>query len=400
MPEEQRTAVFEAKKKQSQDERVAYWKENQLVPPCKESERGSITGEPQGIEAKAAAIVDRCGNVLWSKNGQEKMQVASTTKVPTMLVAAHYGNKNDKITYSKHASAIVGSGGDRAVGYTNGLDDELHKMISESNNKTTVAVGAHIGGIIDPEAKTEYQKLVAFMKEMNEMVKKVGAVNSYFINPNGLGGGGQATEETTNAGSGTYIDYLPDSPAYDEWYSTAEDLTDYMTGGSITVAPLAEEIDDGYDAFKKADGTYVVLPVPTTGTYNKTLEYGDSYTMEGLAPGFEEFYEENTTDTNVAYVVLPVITGVDLGDSTTTMTLHGVKSDYVNTYNISVVENPVEETTTVVATQEGSADAPNTGVATSSDSSVKSNNALMAAMAAGVTTMAGAFVVLKKRTRK
>lgn len=224
MPEEQRTAVFEAKKKQIQDERVAYWKENQLVPPCKESERGSITGEPQGIEAKAAAIVDRCGNVLWSKNGQEKMQVASTTKVPTMLVAVHYGNKNDKITYSKHASAIVGSGGDRAVGYTNGLDDELHKMISESNNKTTVAVGAHIGGIIDPEAKTEYQKLVAFMKEMNEMVKKVGAVNSYFINPNGLGGGGQATEETTNAGSGTYIDYLPDSPAYDEWYSTAEDM--------------------------------------------------------------------------------------------------------------------------------------------------------------------------------
>ena len=181
---------------------------------------------------------------------------------------------------------------------------------------------------------------------------------------------------------------------------SAVDLTDYMTGGSITVAPLAEEIDDGYDAFKKADGTYVVLPVPTTGTYNKTLEYGDSYTMEGLAPGFEEFYEENTTDTNVAYVVLPVITGVDLGDSTTTMTLHGVKSDYVNTYNISVVENPVEETTTVVATQEGSADAPNTGVATSSDSSVKSNNALMAAMAAGVNTMAGAFVVLKKRTRK
>lgn len=181
---------------------------------------------------------------------------------------------------------------------------------------------------------------------------------------------------------------------------SAVDAEDYMTGGVITVEPLAEEIDDGYDAFKKADGTYVVLPVPTTGTYNKTLEYGDSYTMEGLAPGFEEFYEENTTDTNVAYVVLPVITGVDLGDSTTTMTLHGVKSDYVNTYNISVVENPVEETTTVVATQEGSADAPNTGVATSSDSSVKSNNALMAAMAAGVTTMAGAFVVLKKRTRK
>jgi hypothetical protein len=69
-------------------------------------------------------------------------------------------------------------------------------------------------------------------------------------------------------------------------------------------------------------------------------------------------------------------------------------------YLYHVVEIPVEETTTVVATQEGSADTPNTGVATSTDSSVKSNNALMAAMAAGVTTMAGAFVVLKKRTRK
>ncbi|MDI3477438.1 MAG: hypothetical protein PWQ59_963, partial [Thermoanaerobacterium sp.] len=49
--------------------------------------------EPPQIAAKAAIVMDqKSGRVLYEKNINEKLPMASTTKIMTLLLALEYGN--------------------------------------------------------------------------------------------------------------------------------------------------------------------------------------------------------------------------------------------------------------------------------------------------------------------
>ena len=59
----------------------------------------------QETSARAAVVMDVNSNrILYSKNMDEKLAMASTTKIMTTLVAIESGRLDEKVTISKRAS--------------------------------------------------------------------------------------------------------------------------------------------------------------------------------------------------------------------------------------------------------------------------------------------------------
>ena len=61
--------------------------------------------EPENLYARAAILIDAdSGRILYGKNENDVMPMASTTKIMTLLVALKYGNPSDRVTFSSYAA--------------------------------------------------------------------------------------------------------------------------------------------------------------------------------------------------------------------------------------------------------------------------------------------------------
>jgi len=119
------------------------------------------------------------GQVLYQKNPNKQMQPASITKIVTAIVALESGMALDsKITVSKNAVESVPRSSSHIaldVGETLPLEDALYAMMLQSANDAAVCIAEHVAGSTEK-----------FVEKMNELAKKVGAVNTNFTNPHGL----------------------------------------------------------------------------------------------------------------------------------------------------------------------------------------------------------------------
>lgn len=128
------------------------------------------------VDARCAIAMDSDTKaVLYEKNANSIVPMASTTKIMTALVAIKYGNLDRKFTVSKRAAAIRGS----VVGYKLGeeitLKELLYGLMFRSGNDAAITIAEGIGGNVDN-----------FIKLMNEYACEIGAVNSHFETPHGL----------------------------------------------------------------------------------------------------------------------------------------------------------------------------------------------------------------------
>ncbi len=108
----------------------------------------------------------------------EKIYPASTTKLLTSLVALKYCNLSEQVTFSYEASHI-GVAGATLCGFEEGdsvmLGDLLAAFLICSGNDAGLAIAEHVSGSVD-----------AFVALMNEEAKKLGAVDTHFMNPHGM----------------------------------------------------------------------------------------------------------------------------------------------------------------------------------------------------------------------
>lgn len=108
----------------------------------------------------------------------EQIYPASTTKLMTALVALKNCNLSESVTISYNASHI-GISGATLCGFEEGdtivLDDLLSAMLVNSGNDAGIAVAEHVAGSVD-----------AFVEMMNQEAKRLGAVDTHFVNPHGL----------------------------------------------------------------------------------------------------------------------------------------------------------------------------------------------------------------------
>ena len=128
------------------------------------------------LKCVSGVIIDQnSGRILYSKNGDKVLPMASTTKIITAIVAIENGNLRDLVTVPKAAAAISGSKVGLKVGEKVTLEELLYGLILKSGNDAAIAIAQHIGG----SAK-------GFAKLMNDKAIELGAYNTSFVTPHGL----------------------------------------------------------------------------------------------------------------------------------------------------------------------------------------------------------------------
>ncbi len=126
--------------------------------------------------AKACIVVEATsGRVLAGTNKDDKLPMASTTKIMTALLAVEQGNMEDVVEISPNASGIEGSSIWLSAGEKLKLKDLLYGLMLSSGNDAALAIAEHIGGSIDE-----------FIVMMNKRAAQMGLKNTNFMNPNGL----------------------------------------------------------------------------------------------------------------------------------------------------------------------------------------------------------------------
>lgn len=135
------------------------------------------------VTAGAAVLLEAdSGQVLYSKNGTAKMPPASTTKIMTVLLALEGGNLDRVVTVSPKAASVGEASIDLKAGEKLTLDDLIYGAMLKSGNDACVAIAEHVAG-------TESN----FVLLMNQKAKVLGALNTSFINTNGLPATGHFT---------------------------------------------------------------------------------------------------------------------------------------------------------------------------------------------------------------
>ncbi len=133
--------------------------------------------------AKAACLVNAVtGEVLFEKNKDEKLPMASTTKIMTLVTAIEKTNPEDVVTVPHEAVMEEGSSAYLEEGAKISMHDLCCGLMLNSGNDAAVAIAYHISG-----GKEE------FAREMNDTARRIGAENTSFKNPNGLDEDGHYT---------------------------------------------------------------------------------------------------------------------------------------------------------------------------------------------------------------
>lgn len=135
--------------------------------------------EKPDIRAKSALSYDvTTGKTLYSKNVNERLPIASLTKIMTAIIALEHKNKDDR--YSVLKQHLVG---ENSMGLTEGevlsLEDLLYGLILHSGNDAAEVLAYHFPGGRE-----------AFIKAMNDKAISLGLKNTNFTNPSGLEGDG------------------------------------------------------------------------------------------------------------------------------------------------------------------------------------------------------------------
>ena len=129
--------------------------------------------------AQSALLMDMAsGRVLYSKNLDERVYPASTTKIMTCILALESGimdSENPIVTVSDQAAAQPKVRLGMVAGERFYLKDLLYSLMLESHNDSGVAIAEAVAGSVEK-----------FADLMNQKARTIGCYSTYFITPNGL----------------------------------------------------------------------------------------------------------------------------------------------------------------------------------------------------------------------
>lgn len=134
-------------------------------------------GNELDLSGEGAILIDfNSGAVLYEKNIHQKLYPASTTKIMTAILAIEYGMMDEIVTIDPEVISLT-KGSHIALDYDEQMsfEDLINALMIASANDAALGLAKHVSGSIQ-----------GFVKMMNEKAKELGAVNTNFVNPNGL----------------------------------------------------------------------------------------------------------------------------------------------------------------------------------------------------------------------
>ncbi len=126
--------------------------------------------------AKSAIVMERSsGRILFEKNCNQKLPMASTTKIVTALTVINNCNLEDVVTIPSKACGVEGSSIYLREGEKLTVLELLYGLMLRSGNDCAVALALHTAGNVEN-----------FAQMMCQTAKDLGCVDSNFVNPHGL----------------------------------------------------------------------------------------------------------------------------------------------------------------------------------------------------------------------
>jgi serine-type D-Ala-D-Ala carboxypeptidase (penicillin-binding protein 5/6) len=127
------------------------------------------------ITAKAALAYDlKSGSILYTYNFDEKLPIASLTKLMTALVVIRSSDIDSFVIIKKSDINVVGSSSGLVEGESVRVKDLLRAMLISSSNDAALALANYVGGSEE-----------RFVAMMNDQARLLGLVNTHFSNPVG-----------------------------------------------------------------------------------------------------------------------------------------------------------------------------------------------------------------------
>ncbi len=140
----------------------------------------TVRGSPPAISARAAYLLDAdTGHVLDDSNGEQRLPMASTTKIMTALIAIQVGQLDQNVTIHQDASDEVqknsGSSANLVVGDQIPLKDLLYGLMLPSGDDAAIAIADAISG-----------SPARFVQLMNTFALRLHLNSTHYTNPDGL----------------------------------------------------------------------------------------------------------------------------------------------------------------------------------------------------------------------
>jgi serine-type D-Ala-D-Ala carboxypeptidase (penicillin-binding protein 5/6) len=201
----------------------------------------TVRGTPPAIAASAAYLLDADTNhTLVDMHGEQRLSMASTTKIMTAVLVLDKGNLNQMVTIKddavKEAIDNNGSTAQLVVGDQIRMKDLLYALLLPSGDDAAIAIADAMSG-----------SQAAFVKQMNNYAHLLKLYNTHYINSDGL------TYKLANG--------KPDP----NHYTTAADLA-HLTRYAMQ-NPLFEQIVQLQDYVLPATATHHSYNWPTTNTF-------------------------------------------------------------------------------------------------------------------------------------
>lgn len=273
---------------------------------------------PGDLFAKAAVLMDGdSGRILYGKNENEVLPMASTTKVMTLIVTLENASLEDTVTISSYASSMPDVQLNARAGEQYMLKDLLYSLMLESHNDSAVAVAEHVGGSVE-----------GFAKMMNDKAKALGCENTHFITPNGLDAaddsGAHATTATDLAkimryaiGNETFLE-ITRTASYS--FSDLSGSRSFTVNNKNALLTMTDEAISGKTGFTgnagycytcavKSEGrTFIIALLGCGWPPNKSWKWKDTTTLINF--GKENYELKEVGLENHAYEPIDVVDGV------------------------------------------------------------------------------------------
>lgn len=135
------------------------------------------------VSAKSAVVIDRdTKEILYAKNQDEVLSMASTTKIMTAIIALENADLEQEITVKKEYTLVEGSSMYLKEGEQISMKELIYGLMLMSGNDAALAIAYETTGDYDE-----------FIELMNQKAIDLGLENTAFKNPNGLDEEGHST---------------------------------------------------------------------------------------------------------------------------------------------------------------------------------------------------------------
>lgn len=128
------------------------------------------------LSAHSAILIEgESGTTIFEKNADERLPMASTTKIMTAIVALENTDLDKVVSIADEAVGVEGSSIYLKSGDSMTMRDLLYSLMLASANDAATAIAYEISCGVDE-----------FAVLMNEKAEQLGLVNTHFTNPHGL----------------------------------------------------------------------------------------------------------------------------------------------------------------------------------------------------------------------